>query len=920
MTEAYTINERTVGTYNIAITRDPQVARGFFNVKNAWKGLNIFRDSADSYLMTNNDLNFASLTHEFNHGNPQGGADVKISLKTYDLGLQIFTNLFDQTITKAMRDFVASKNLEQQRLAQLADIKAMEDEKKLQNDYQESDPAFARSAAFATSETERVRLNGGGAGRTSKSGLDFPDEFPMVAAEVSDKLQQSWDEKIQGFENNIEDRVNTFLKSKGQPKFFITYGVGNDTKDWAGPFECYLGGLKYDNNGRKEAVTYEFVIDLTHNQRLEVADTSPQEDEFVSTEYTIPILAFDSVNKKPTRVYQTPTLHDAIVKSISNYLFNMGIHNHLIVLPNLDMLLAPALATYKKTILKEKRGPAPTEEQLARQQRDQREADAYAAVDAILNPNNWGSSTKNYLSTIKQFFKDLGLGVSTVAPGSREDSDPVAVRGENEEGGVTGSTKKANPIISMDNPFGYGDTEKILAHCIVSLGFNQANESGPNDYMAPVRDLMKNLIGSSDTVSFEPVGFFETDLRLKDELIKQFGSGTFTGYKQKELKKANKNQNQATTNPDGSLSIGQSIVTPPVTHDDSPYFIFGDRNLINLFVYGDIKYVQQTDDRYYDLGFIADTGNVPLSNKSPLEDPFWSRIRSYIKLNAAGVELQDDYFARMQALRTKNEKYNLGFYLNASEKDNFVNFLSDEFGFIDNEEAVGSIYDQAVPLFIANAKNANLLSYSFDANKYLFAQFFGTINEVFARTVRRYLSSANPIITSTMSDSEIIKKIYSILSSWGGSNGGFGKDFSKLFGPATAEDKLSIAVSLKDLLLLETTGTFIRNKKGRSSSISGILNLFVNLFEREYIGGVTALPMFNLSTASIITKPAILLAKSTRKVEPHTLGKTRRSPSLDIFSGLYKILGFKHTISSNKAQSEFTMVKDMRSTLNNEVG
>ena len=73
--------------------------------------------------------------------------------------------------------------------------------------------------------------------------------------------------------------------------------------------------------------------------------------------------------------------------------------------------------------------------------------------------------------------------------------------------------------------------------------------------------------------------------------------------------------------------------------------------------------------------------------------------------------------------------------------------------------------------------------------------------------------------------------------------------------------------------------------------------------------------MFHLSTQSSILKPAIVSLKSTPglNVKPSSDLSTA-----DFFSGLYKILGFKHTITSKKGESEFTLIKDVHSSLSNE--
>ena len=75
------------------------------------------------------------------------------------------------------------------------------------------------------------------------------------------------------------------------------------------------------------------------------------------------------------------------------------------------------------------------------------------------------------------------------------------------------------------------------------------------------------------------------------------------------------------------------------------------------------------------------------------------------------------------------------------------------------------------------------------------------------------------------------------------------------------------------------------------------------------------MPMYNISSYSNLLKPVIVSLKSTPGIN---IQPTNDRSTADFFSGLYKILGFKHTIAKNKGHSEFTLVKDIVSTLSND--
>ena len=70
---------------------------------------------------------------------------------------------------------------------------------------------------------------------------------------------------------------------------------------------------------------------------------------------------------------------------------------------------------------------------------------------------------------------------------------------------------------------------------------------------------------------------------------------------------------------------------------------------------------------------------------------------------------------------------------------------------------------------------------------------------------------------------------------------------------------------------------------------------------------ITTLPSFHISSSSMINSPCIVFAQDAAITQSQ---EQSRTPLNSFFSGLYKVVGFRHTISSKEAKSEFKLVKN----------
>jgi len=216
-----------------------------------------------------------------------------------------------------------------------------------------------------------------------------------------------------------------------------------------------------------------------------------------------------------------------------------------------------------------------------------------------------------------------------------------------------------------------------------------------------------------------------------------------------------------------------------------------------------------------------------------------------------------------------------------------------------------------IPFFIANDKNANVLSLNIDADNFIFNQFMGTIGDIYHETALKY-SKLSEIQAGLPGHDDIDSKIYEVLDEWR-SKGFYGKGFHK-FVPTVDRVKFAkLATDLTDILLLETDGIDRRVRKNYSSPYVAIISLFAGLFRQRYKGIIKTLPMFNISNVSNLNTPVIVQIKNTKLIQtPADINKS----TAEFFSGIYKILGLKHTIKNKNATSEFVVVKDIEAEIN----
>jgi len=1010
------LTDLRVGTYNIFLTTDKALAENFANY-NSFSLLKqdmerevakanrqyLYGDIEEyqrksagkkSLVLLSSDVNLLEFTHEYNFGDSNSGAPI-IKLTTFEPGLEILKKFYYL--------FLGEK---------ISEIK-----------YRKSEL-----------ETLSKKLDSA-ADRDQLEGIRLPDTGELV---IGSELKDIAESRVkQDIRNNI----------RGQ-RVFIAYGVGDDLRYWSGCYSNILGRLEYGNDGKKETVTYHFTPDHIGRQFDELPNTNSDFLEEMMNA-TIPIMAYRDTPKAAADLYFrfgakgytreildfpgfTPSLHDNIVKLISHYLYGLGIKNHLIVLPNLDYLLAPVIASTlgSSAWLKQ------LQERFAREGEDETTLlSTENLLQSIVYQNQriFGLQTGRYdlgggvaggdhlykltMEELVQLQKDVLFKIGLRGSGrEREGSevDPRLVRGFSWEDSpdyikeeAKGEATLQGSIMDVgadDGEIGYWDKigglglfavsetlvtardaafwvgflddtefrenveenlrklripvmdpftpakETVFADAILSLQLpldtfeewvTKKDILQDGNFIEPVKKLLQAVVNKSPSLMSHITSFWENDATVVQKFKEKFGSGTYVGYKENVLV-----DRGGRAGPWGSA---ENLADTPLNISDDNFFIFGDVDLIQDYLYGDIlnKAIYTPESRSI-LSQVARgvpaVGEIAPRGANYFLDPFWNRIYKDMAMNLIvqapikdlkerkstpatrsklRSKMRGTYFAQIQEIvnRGSLKPTPLGFFNDYDvAMQAYIPSIPDEFGILvkdENKAALDSLFELGVPFFLGNTKNSNVMSYTFDADNFIFTQFFGTIQEIYYNMTYRYvkLGAQNKDIKGVMSSDQVFEQIYGVLDRIRKSGGAAGSYYSDAFKGSPQLDLTKLSTDLADIFLMESDGIKRKVSKNFGSGVISMCMLFRSLFQSQFKGHVKSLPMFNISRYSDITKPAVVMLKGTPSLNG---GSTLNRSTTDFFSGMYRILGFKHSIKSNKAHSEFTVVKDIASTLNHD--
>ena len=117
----------------------------------------------------------------------------------------------------------------------------------------------------------------------------------------------------------------------------------------------------------------------------------------------------------------------------------------------------------------------------------------------------------------------------------------------------------------------------------------------------------------------------------------------------------------------------------------------------------------------------------------------------------------------------------------------------------------------------------------------------------------------------------------------------------------------SIAAILEDEEKTNLKGLILVDQELPGNPNSILADLSEDVYRKALQMSITTLPTFHISRPASLSSPCIVFAQD----QPITQSvRLERNLMNKFFSGLYKIMGFKHTITTSAASSEFKLVKN----------
>ena len=252
-----------------------------------------------------------------------------------------------------------------------------------------------------------------------------------------------------------------------------------------------------------------------------------------------------------------------------------------------------------------------------------------------------------------------------------------------------------------------------------------------------------------------------------------------------------------------------------------------------------------------------------------------------------------------------------------------ISYLPDEFAYMDeinfSEKEKEHIKEEQIPVFRYNTQNPNILDLNFKFGPVYLKQ----LKMGFKKKIERRASAvvegilpegigSFPIRTRGAAIAYLVQKNYSsglnkedkqeILNSL---SKNMSLDLVRELGEETAVG--AIAAVIEELEKDNLKG-LVEVKQLLPGNPQSIMTDFMENMYREALNiNIKTLPTFHISNMHNISDPCIVFAQDvpiTQSVKPP------RNLMNKFYSGLYKIMGYKHIITTSSAQSEFKLVKN----------
>ena len=255
-----------------------------------------------------------------------------------------------------------------------------------------------------------------------------------------------------------------------------------------------------------------------------------------------------------------------------------------------------------------------------------------------------------------------------------------------------------------------------------------------------------------------------------------------------------------------------------------------------------------------------------------------------------------------------------------------ISDIPDTFGYSDKQftdDKLDYIKKQGIPIFRYNTTNPNILDMTFKFGAVYNAQLKTGFSKVVTRKASAVAEGLLPIGTGSLPirtrgaaiaylrQQDFVHDADNREEILAGLKGKISIELMKSLevqNPAKAAD--AIAAILEDL------------EKGSDADLKGLIevdqllpgnpqsimtDMAENMYRQSLQMSIKTLPIFHVSNQHYLSSPCIVFAQDAPIKQSVDAERTLMN---QFFSGLYSIMGFKHTINTSTATSEFSLVKN----------
>jgi len=351
-----------------------------------------------------------------------------------------------------------------------------------------------------------------------------------------------------------------------------------------------------------------------------------------------------------------------------------------------------------------------------------------------------------------------------------------------------------------------------------------------------------------------------------------------------------------------------------VFQSDKPIVIFGDRYLIEKYLYG---------KKFYILNGIVQEGRTTTEAKDPNQPlaDFNSYVARAVAENSGDDLLSQDMKSIFNDDYIKNIASKYFLKVETCQKVNSSLYTSPT-DVLALPNVTESLKVARIPIFKSGVKESNVLNIDLNFNDF----YFVALKSVWSQSeILNLVSNDSPNTPSvnkndldSFTEAELNKireqaKLISIAKNKD-------LDIVELFQFIDTDSEFSTFKKQTDvekgeqlqllLKIIQQENQSLKIIVGSHENINSyltMLSLFSTLVNRAYQGVVKTLPFFHISGTALSTPPILLLLE-----EVNTPPYTSKGFITRALNGLYQIRGFKHTISTEDICSEFYIVKSIQ--------